>query len=164
MPGQTRGARRPGQRQAPRGDATAKTNERLRAENAAELADRADELAMLQEVPEPYDAETTDLTPEALAKSPRKAVDESELEDITPVGSGGPVIRAHPRQRRRSLLVEGVGGGDPDQMVTVKLNGDYPEVTLGAGVHVDFEEGRPYDVPRWVAQHFEEKDMLASVG
>lgn len=166
MAGQTRGARRPGQRQSPRGDATGRQSEQLRAEHADELRAR-DDIAMLQEIPdtEPFDPDVTDVTPEGLEDANlRAAVDEDDLEVLTPVGTDGPLIKAHPRQRRKSLIAPGVDGGRPDDIITVRLNGDYPEVTLGVGVHVDFEEGRRYDVPRWVAQHLEEKDMLASVG
>lgn len=167
MPGAQRGAR-PGRRQSSRGDATGRVSEEMRAEQAAEIQEAAKHTTLLQPPPTVLDGDgddETDFTPEGVEERSRQAIDVDEAETITPVGQGGPVIKAFPRENRRSFRSSGVGDGEPYEMVTVRMNGNYPDVTLGnAGATFDFEEGRRYQVERWVAQHFDEKDMLASFG
>lgn len=46
-----------------------------------------------------------------------------------------------------------------NEKVVVRVNSDLEDVTLGAGNHFSFIAGRRYRVPRWVANHLEEKGL-----
>lgn len=163
MPTQPRGSTQPRRTSgADRGNMTGRQNEQLRKEQAAEV--REAEARMATAGPPVEEDEPTDYTPEGVAEAERQAVVEEDQTEILGSPQGSVRIEAFPRERRSTLQRKGVGDGDPNAPVVVRLNGTYPEVTLGADNHFDFEENRPYRVPLWVAQHLEEKGMLASVG
>ncbi len=44
--------------------------------------------------------------------------------------------------------------------VTIRVNCDLEQVTIGKGTSFDFETGRKYKVPRFVAEHLEEKGFV----
>lgn len=48
----------------------------------------------------------------------------------------------------------------PEPMVEVRISETVEMMTFGVGNHYDFEAGRRYRVPRFLADHLEEKGLL----
>lgn len=59
-------------------------------------------------------------------------------------------------------IVRQTGGPTVVQPKTKKIRAlfDLPQVTIGAGNHFDFVEGRKYEVPANVADHLAEKELV----
>lgn len=164
MPGRAQTGRRATPR-ASHGDVTGNNAIKLRAEHADAVRDAQNRMSGVNL--DPGDQPPIDLSDEAVEE--RREADEvdalGKTEDLSRTGLD---IVAHPRVRpRRSLRsVSREGKYDPNKPVRIHFNDDYPGVTLGKNPKngemrvFDFERGRPYDVPQWVADHLAEKEML----
>lgn len=150
------------------GDVTGNQAIALGKEHAAEVRAAQERMGMVRGAgePEPYD-----ISDEAEAQREELAA-QAHAADVVDHSGSGLAIKALPRPkvRKRGGLrsVSKSGEYDPDAMVTVRFNDDYPGVTLGkhpeTGVMrtFDFTCDRPWDVPQWVADHFAEKEMLSA--
>lgn len=139
---------------APARDFTGQRAEQLRNEHADEIREREREMAMVassQEIDQVID------------------VDPGVEEEETPLGfepvkadaEGRTLIEAMPvESRRRRGRGEAIEVGNLNDKVEVRFNDNYEGVTIGAENHFDFEAGRRYRVPRWVAVHCERQQML----
>lgn len=112
------------------GDVTGKIKEKLEADAAAQRESRSSEIAMITAV---------------------TAAEESEVVDY----SQGP-----PTVQQVSDEPEVINAEDPDKPVTITVNSDLEQVTIGHGNQYDFKAGRKYTVPRHVSDHLEEKGYI----
>lgn len=155
-------------RAAPRpshGDVTGNTAQALSKEHAAAVREGQ---ARMSTVSAPVAAvDPFDEQDRAGADEERALAREAEQRSAE-MSRTGIHIEALPRERpRRSLRsVSRSGDVDPDELVLVKFNDDYPGVTLGKSAEgelrtFDFEGNRPYKIPRWAYEHFLDKEMLA---
>lgn len=68
-----------------------------------------------------------------------------------------------PQSREVGGIVREQGGAPTiveAETTIVRSNYDLEQVTVGAGNHYDFEEGRKYEVPTHVAKHLAEKEIV----
>jgi len=77
----------------------------------------------------------------------------------------GDSINANPNNARRGLSydeVEEVGGpvDDGDRPVVIRAKETIENMTFGVDNHYSFQEGRQYKVPKRVADHMEEKNLV----
>lgn len=155
-------------RAAPRpshGDTTGNAAQALGREHAAEVAAAQRRMSTVSapvEPVDPFEAQDRELADEERALAIEAA---SRTEEMSRTGI---TIEALPRERPRRTLrsVSKSGELDLNELVQVKFNDDYPGVTLGKSENgelrtFDFEANRPYKLPRWVAEHFADKEMLA---
>lgn len=173
MPGQQRGQRNP----STRGDYTGNQKEVLQREHEDAVEQRRDELGLItagvQLVKdegvidltgaEPV-LEGTDQLIDAAARQPAPQQREEEQPEGTSVGSsksGSLEVRELPQEKPRAA-VQGNEVLTPDLLNTptiVRSLYDLEDVTIGYGNTFTFRAEYRYKVPRWVAQHLEEKGL-----
>jgi hypothetical protein len=114
----------------PASDFTGRKTENLQKEHQEELKARSKEMAMM--TAEAEQAKSDEVID--LTKSPRPEPEVTEQESDV-------------------VAVE-------EPYVTIRVNTDLEQVTIGYGNNYDFEVGRNYRVPRHVAEHLEEKGVV----
>jgi hypothetical protein len=140
------------------GDATGRAKAKLEAEQAQVAAERQNELTMINQaiaaeavdgIFDPVTGAKVGDDAEAGAEDGHGAEVQSEEELARPI-----VVDDSPE-------VMDFGVETVDQGTTViRVNETLPNVTIGAGNHYNFEEGKQYEVPRHVAAHLEEKGYV----
>jgi hypothetical protein len=118
--------------QARHGDMTGKLKEKLTAEHAVELEERAATMTMATASIAAQKDEVIDLTEEKPAP-PAENVGDVEVSD--------------------AITIE-------DDLVDFRVNTTLEQVTIGVGNTYDFVEGQKYRAPRWVYQHLDEKGVV----
>jgi hypothetical protein len=114
------------------GDVTGREKERLERENAAALEARRGEISLMAQ---------------------RQAVEDAEPVDLTKGGNARPEPVAPG--------IEEVGVVDvAEQTKNLRVNTTLEDVTIGAGNHYTFEEGRSYLVPKHIYDHLDEKGYV----
>lgn len=122
-------------------------------------------MSMVGAPPEPYD-----ISDEAEGARQEEAENADPTAGNVDMSQSGLDITALPRPKPRGRGLRSVtrsGEYDPDEPVEIRFNDTYEGVTLGKSNVTgdlrtfDFEVGRPYRVPTWVADHFADKEMLA---
>lgn len=125
------------------GDVTGREKARLERENADALAARAKEITLNAQVQSERDSEPVDLTNGPI---------------VAPTVEVGPVDLTNGAAQSEIEVA-------PVVEVTAKtrklrVNDDLEQVTIGAGQHYDFEQGREYIVPAHIYDHLEEKGYV----
>lgn len=167
MSQQTQPRNRPGQQARP-GDVTGRKREQLAAEHAEEIKAREGNLAMISaEKQRSMDEDIIDpLTREIIRSSDGTVTNMDDDEDEEPrvlrAPGGSLTIEEMPEPKPR---LDPTGkpvqvNRDPEEKVVVRFNCDLEEVTIGHGNTFTFEQGKKYRLPRWVAEHFDEKGVL----
>jgi hypothetical protein len=103
----------------------------------------------------------------ARAKAEREA-QAAERERITTLASltesDDPVIDAEPVDLTSEIIVDEVSlAGEisvEEASTIIRVNDDLPSVTIGAGNIYSFERGKRYRVPKYVAEHLDEKGYV----
>ncbi len=155
---------RPGNQARP-GDVTGRKREQLSAEQAEEINRRQGEMAMITaERQRAFDEDVVDpLTREIIKPSGDTISMDAEPDDAPRlISTGAAQIEELPDPKPN---ISAVGtrtslASDPDEKVIIRVNCDLDEVTLGYGNTVSFKQGGKYRVPRWVANHLEEKGLV----
>lgn len=158
---------RPGQQARP-GDVTGRKREALAREQSEADKERQNELTMVTaEKRRARDEDIIDPETREVINDSTGVVttmdDEDEDEAPRLIGTGDMKIEELPDQKP-ATVGPGVVVQNPTQeylneKVVVRVNADLEEVTLGYGRTYSFLEGRRYRVPRWVAQHLEERGL-----
>ncbi len=167
MSQQTQPRNRPGQQARP-GDVTGRKREQLAAEHAEEIKAREGELATItHERQRAMDEDVIDpLTREVIHTGDGTVTkmddDEDEEPRVLRTPGGSLTIEELPEPKPR---VDAQGKPvarnlDPEEKVVVRFNCDLEEVTIGHGNTFTFKQGQKYRLPRWVAEHFDEKGVL----
>ena len=167
MSQQTQPRMRPGQQARP-GDVTGRKREQLSAEHAEEIKEREGNLAMInQEKQRAMNEDVIDpLTREVIHTGDGSITSMDDEEDEAPRVLSTPgsslVIEALPEPKPR---LDAAGKPvarnlDPEEKIVVRFNCDLEEVTIGHGNTFSFVQGQKYRLPRWVAEHFDEKGVL----
>lgn len=157
---------RPGQQSRP-GDATGRKREQLSREHAEEVARREGEIAMVtaersrsrdEDVIDPLTREIINEDTGAVTRM--DADDEDEAPRIIGVGNSAiEEIQEAKATRGKTAVVERTQDYLQEKVI-IRVNADLENVTLGYGNVVDFKEGNRYRVPRWVAEHLDEKGLV----
>lgn len=133
-------------------------------EQAAEVRARENEMGMV--TPAPQDEEPFDYSDDA--EHARAEAEEVASQAIEVIDIGGLKIEALPREQPRQHLraVSADGTEDEDELIEVRFNDTYEDVTLGKDPETEiirmitFEENRRYRLPRWMVRHLADKEML----
>jgi hypothetical protein len=152
---------RPGQQARP-GDATGRKREQLAREQADVIKEREGQLSMITaERQRSMEEDVIDpITREVITEKTGAVRRMDEAEDDTPrvLGTGVNAVEelAEPKPDPSAPKLE----RDPNEKVIIRVNCDLEEVTLGYGNTVSFKEGGRYRVPRWMADHLDEKGLV----
>lgn len=152
---------RPGQQARP-GDVTGRKREQLARELSEEIKEREGNLAMITvERQRSMDEDVVDpLTREIITEKTGAVRRMDEDEDDAPrvLGTGDNSIEelVEPKADPSAPQL----ARDPMEKVIIRVNADLDEVTLGYGNTVSFKEGGRYRVPRWMAEHLDEKGLV----
>lgn len=159
---------RPGQQAHP-GDVTGRKREALAREAAEADKDRQNELTMITaEKRRARDEDIIDPETREVINGSTGVVttmdDDDEDEAPRLIGSGDTKIEELPEPKPIRAIAPGEAPQNRSQeylneKVIVRVNADLEEVTLGYGNTYTFQEGRRYRVPRWVAEHLEERGL-----
>lgn len=156
---------RPGAQAHP-GDTTGRKREQLAREHSEEIAAREGEISMVNaERARSTDEDVVDpMTREVfnpIDGTTRKM--DAEVDDAPRIlGAGNSAVEEIPENRPTGTIGARANTSQEylNEKVIVRVNTDLEDVTLGYGNQVSFIEGRKYRVPRWVAQHLEEKGLI----
>lgn len=154
----------------PRGDVTGRQMDKARADAQKELAQRQDEIAMINKIESAatddavYDPETGNVVQESeeskrLVAREIERLEPDHVEDLTE----DPVIKARLEENvgKAAAAVDGAEiVHDFNRKVVVVPNEDLDRMTVGAGTYYSMKQGRKHVVPLHVAKHMEEKDLL----
>jgi len=172
MAGQQRGARNPSQR----GDFTGNQKEVLQRQHEDAVNERRDELGLVTAGQQAIKdegvidltsgqpvLEGTDKLIDTAARQPGVVEQEEVPEEGTRIGSGTSTydVMEMPDEKPKALAQAGEVL-TPDLLnspTLVRALYDLEDITIGYGNTFTFREGYRYRVPRWVAQHLEEKNL-----
>lgn len=118
------------------GDATGRKKAELESQQAEEIAERQQQMAMATQVVE------TEMTNAVF--DPRTG--DKKADSVKEAGV-------------QDFGVE-IAEQEKPQEVVIRVNDTLTNVTIGAGTNYNFEEGKQYTVPIHVAQHLEEKGYV----
>lgn len=151
---------RPGQQARP-GDATGRKREQLASEQAAAIKEREGNLAMITHERQRANEEdiidplTREVINDTTGEVRRMDNDEDEAPRILGTGDNSVEELIEPKAAPGPTVAR-----DPLEKVIIRVNCDLEEVTLGYNNTVSFKEGGRYRVPRWVAEHLDEKGLV----
>lgn len=156
---------RPGQQARPN-DFTGRKREALNREHSDEIKAREDEISTLAAAQQrSIDEDVIDPETREIIKLDGTVEPMDEEEDEAPrlIGSGDKKIEELPEPKQH--VPEHVLAGRQqsveylEEKVVVRVNCDLEDVTLGYGNTYTFLAGRRYRVPRWIADHLEERGL-----
>lgn len=144
------------------GNTTGLKAEQLKREHAEELALREGQISTITiEAARSKNEDILDLDTNEVIRPDGSVSQIVADEDDAPIliGSGVVKIEELASASPTATIAQGL---DPMEKVVITVAADLEDVTLGYGNIYSFKEGGKYRVPRWIAEHLEERGLVWS--